>query len=86
MFTTVRSVSLAVALTALVVGYTPMAFAQSADWVIVPTSTTDDISWMQPTVATVEDALSQLGIGVLPRERAVPQPRSGCCLVGGENG
>jgi hypothetical protein len=49
----------------LVLGYAPIAFAQPADWVIVPTSTADDISWMQPTVRTMGAALSDGGIRVL---------------------
>ena len=60
-----------VGLTILVVGYAPMAFAQPADWVIVPTSTADNISWMQPTVKTIGAALSAQGARVLSPEQAV---------------
>jgi hypothetical protein len=52
-------------LTVLMLGYAPTAFAQPADWVIVPTSTVDDISWMQPTVRTMGAALSGGGTRVL---------------------
>ncbi len=58
-------------LTILVVGYAPMAFAQPADWVIVPTSTADNNSWMQPTVKTMGAALSEQGARVLSPEQAV---------------
>ena len=58
------------ALTALVLGYAPTARAQSADWVIVPTSTKQDVSWMQPAVTTMQGALSRQGIGVLSPEQA----------------
>ena len=59
-----------VALTALVVSYAPTAFAQPAYWVVVPTSTEQDVSWMQPTVTTMQGALSRQGINVLSAEQA----------------
>ena len=62
---------LAVALTIFAVGYAPTVFAQPADWVIVPVSTTEDIAWMQPTVETMGAALSKQGASVLSAERAV---------------
>lgn len=57
-------------LTILVVGYAPMAFAQPAEWVVVPTSITDDVSWMEPTAKAIGTALSKHGTRVLPHERA----------------
>lgn len=60
-----------VGLVILVVGYAPTTFAQPADWVIVPTSTSDDISWMQPTVRTMSAELSKHRARVLSPERAV---------------
>lgn len=60
-----------VGLTILAVGYAPMAFAQPAEWVIVPASATDDISAIQATVKAMEAALSARGALVLPPQRAV---------------
>jgi hypothetical protein len=60
-----------VGLAVFVVGYGPTAFAQPTDWVIVPTSTTDSISWMQPTVKTMGQALSAQGTPVLSPKQAV---------------
>jgi len=56
---------------ALVLGFAPTALAQPVDWVVVPTSTTDDIAWMQPSVGALSAALSEQGISVLPSEQAV---------------
>ncbi len=58
------------ALIALVLGYTPTALAQSADWVVVPSSAAEDASWMEPTVGILGDALSRRGIQMLPPEQA----------------
>jgi hypothetical protein len=58
------------ALIALMVAFAPTALAQSAEWVVVPVSAAQDISWMQPTVGTVGGALSRRGIGVMPADRA----------------
>ena len=66
----VRSMRFIAALIALVVGYAPTALAQSADWVVVPTSTTQDLSWMQPTAGTMGGALSQRGIEVMSPDQA----------------
>ena len=66
----VRPMRLIAALIALMVGYAPTALAQSADWVVVPTSAAKDVSWMQPTVGIMGGALSQRGIGVMPPEQA----------------
>ena len=52
-------------------GYTPAGFAQSSDWVIVPTSTDDEASWMRPTVTTMRDALSRKGVRVLSVDQTV---------------
>lgn len=60
-----------VALSIVAVSYAPMVLAQPPDWAVVPASTTDDISWMQPTVDTIEAALSNEGVRVLSAERAI---------------
>jgi hypothetical protein len=62
---------LTVALTILAVSYAPIALAQAEEWVIVPTSTTNDVEWMDPTVAELEAALSEQGARVLSRDRSV---------------
>ena len=54
-----------VALAILTAGYATTALAQPAEWVIVPASTADDISWMEPTVETMRAALSKEGARVL---------------------
>ena len=58
------------ALVALVLGYTPTALAQSADWVVVPTSAAQATPWMEPTVGIMGDALSRRGIRMMPPEQA----------------
>ena len=47
------------------------ALAQSEDWLVLPTTHTDDVSWMEPTVAEVSSALRRQGIGVWSSGQAV---------------
>ena len=60
-----------VGLTILVAGYAPMAFAQPAEWVIVPASTTDEISPIEASMKSMQAALLAQGAPVLSPERAV---------------
>ncbi len=47
------------------------ALAQSEDWLVLPTTHTDEVSWMEPTVAEVSSALRRQGIGVWSSGQAV---------------
>lgn len=49
----------------------PSAFAQSDDWFVLPTTTNDDVAWMQPAVAKVGRELRKQGIGVWSSAQAV---------------
>jgi len=60
------------AVAVLVVGYVPTAWAQSSEWVVVPASTNEDTTWMQPTASSIGAALSERQIRVMtPAEAAV---------------
>jgi hypothetical protein len=47
------------------------AFAQSEDWFVLPTTTSDDVAWMQPTVAKIGRELRKQGISVWSSAQAV---------------
>lgn len=59
------------AFTALWLCGLPSAFAQPEDWFVLPTTTNDDVAWMQPTVAKVGRELRKQGIGVWSSAQAV---------------
>ena len=49
----------------------PGALAQSEDWLVLPTTSTDEVSWMTPTVAEVSRQLRRQGVGVWSSGAAV---------------
>ena len=49
----------------------PCALAQSEDWLVLPTTSTDEVSWMVPTVAEVSRQLRRQGVGVWSSAAAV---------------
>jgi hypothetical protein len=55
---------LVLAITALWLCGLPSALAQSDDWFVLPTTTNDDVAWMQPAVAKIGRELRKQGIGV----------------------
>jgi hypothetical protein len=59
-----------VVLAMVFVCHAPTATAQPGDWLIVPASREDDVSWMRPTTKTMGAALSERGARALPSERA----------------
>jgi hypothetical protein len=59
------------AVTALWLCGLPSAFAQSDDWFVLPTTTNDDVAWMQPTVAKIGRELRKQGISVWSSAQAV---------------
>jgi len=67
----VRAMRCVVAAIVCVVLYAPTVAAQAAEWVIVPASTNNDLSWMLPTASTVGAAFSQERVPVMPTDRAV---------------
>lgn len=66
----VRTMRITAVLTAWVLICAPTAFAQPADWVVVPASKDQDTSWMRPTVDIMAEALAKRGIGVMPADQA----------------
>jgi hypothetical protein len=57
--------------TILLAGFAPQASAQSYDWLVLPTTTDEDPSWLGPTTYDVGRALSDAGVNVWAPEAAV---------------
>lgn len=67
----VRRMRLVSALIILTLGVSSTAFAQNAEWVVVPTSSTQGTEWMLPTVTKMNSALGQERVRAMSPERAV---------------